>query len=139
MTTTAAVTTSTTHTSPTPRRARAAGLPPGARRMTVTGHTLSLMSAPTTATTLPAWATRPAGVMEPGPSAVGHSDCLVIDCDSCSMIGTTVCADCVVTYLCDRDAADAVIVDVDDVRALHLLADAGLVPSLRHDGAGRHE
>ena len=44
----------------------------------------------------------------------------------------TACTDCVVTYLCDREPHDAVVIDVAEVRALRLLAGAGLVPELRH-------
>jgi hypothetical protein len=48
------------------------------------------------------------------------------------MEGTPVCADCVVTYLCDREPDDAVIIDVVEARALRLLAQGGLAPALRH-------
>jgi hypothetical protein len=58
--------------------------------------------------------------------------CITISCDDCVMQGSTVCTNCVVTYLCDRDPHDAVVIDVAEVRALRLLAGAGLVPELRH-------
>jgi hypothetical protein len=45
---------------------------------------------------------------------------------------TDACDDCIVTFLCDREPRDAVVVDVSEARALRVLADAGLVPSLRH-------
>ena len=48
------------------------------------------------------------------------------------MEGTWACADCVVTFLCDREPDDAVIIDVVEARALRLLADGGLAPALRH-------
>ena len=48
------------------------------------------------------------------------------------MEGTTACTDCVVTFLCEREPGDAVIIDVAEVRALKLLADGGLAPALRH-------
>jgi hypothetical protein len=57
---------------------------------------------------------------------------LVIDCDQCVMQGTDACTDCVVTYICSREPGDAVVVDVQEFRALRLLADSGLVPELRH-------
>lgn len=57
---------------------------------------------------------------------------LTIDCDECVMRHTEACRDCVVTFLLDRDAGEAVIVDVAEVRALRLLADAGLAAPLRH-------
>jgi hypothetical protein len=55
-----------------------------------------------------------------------------IDCDECAMQHTDVCADCVVTFICSRQADEAVIVDVAEVRALRLLGDVGLMPRLRH-------
>lgn len=57
---------------------------------------------------------------------------LVIDCDDC--IGPTVgaCDDCVVTFLCDREPDDALVIDVAEARALRMLADADLAPQLRH-------
>lgn len=57
---------------------------------------------------------------------------LTISCGDCAMEGTDACADCVVTFLCSRDPGDAVVIDVDDVRALRLLERGGLAPSLRH-------
>ena len=59
-------------------------------------------------------------------------DPIVISCDECVMQHTSVCDDCIVTFLCDRDAEDAVVIDVADVRAMRVLATAGLVPELRH-------
>jgi len=55
-----------------------------------------------------------------------------IDCDECSMQGTEACADCVVTFLCQREPGDAIVVDLAEYRALELLAESGLAPSLRH-------
>jgi hypothetical protein len=55
-----------------------------------------------------------------------------ISCDTCAMQGTPTCDDCVVTYLCDHEPGDAVVIDVSEARALRLLADSGLVPRLRH-------
>lgn len=57
---------------------------------------------------------------------------VVIDCDDCTMQHTDACTDCIVTYICDRDVDDAVVIDIADLRAMRLLADAGLVPELRH-------
>jgi hypothetical protein len=57
---------------------------------------------------------------------------LVIDCDDCAHQGTSTCDDCVVTFLLGRSADDAVIIDVAEERAVRLLADAGMVPRLRH-------
>ena len=55
-----------------------------------------------------------------------------IDCDECVMQGTEVCEDCVVTYLVRRRSHEAVVLDLDEERALRRLAGAGLVPRLRH-------
>jgi hypothetical protein len=57
---------------------------------------------------------------------------LVIDCEQCVMQHTEACADCVVTYICSREPGDAVVVDVEEFKALRLLSDSGLVPELRH-------
>jgi len=61
-----------------------------------------------------------------------------ISCDDCTMRATAACDDCVVTYLCGREADDAVTIDLAEERAVRLLADVGLVPRLRHEvrGAG---
>jgi hypothetical protein len=55
-----------------------------------------------------------------------------IDCDGCSMQGTTTCDDCVVTFICGRDPDDAVIIDAAEERAVRMLIRSGLVPDLRH-------
>lgn len=51
------------------------------------------------------------------------------------------CSDCVVTFLCDpsraeKTSATAVVFDLAELRAMKLLAEAGLVPSLRHTATG---
>jgi hypothetical protein len=58
------------------------------------------------------------------------ADSLTIDCLQCTMQHTEACDDCVVTFLLDRDPEDAVVIDADEARAMRLLEDAGLVPSL---------
>ncbi|MDZ4825753.1 MAG: hypothetical protein SGJ13_04715 [Actinomycetota bacterium] len=55
-----------------------------------------------------------------------------IDCGDCVMAGTSACTDCVVTFIVNREPGDAVVVDVDEERALRALGDQGLVPQLRH-------
>ena len=55
-----------------------------------------------------------------------------IDCATCVMQHTAACDDCVVTFICSREPDEAVVIDVDEARALRLLGDAGLVPHLRH-------
>jgi hypothetical protein len=69
---------------------------------------------------------------------------LTISCDTCVMRHTDACADCLVSFLCDPARIDAtstpvtvgrreaVVLDLDEVRAMRLLASAGLVPTLRH-------
>lgn len=57
---------------------------------------------------------------------------LYISCDECAMEGTSACADCVVTFLCERRPGDAIVIDVAEIRALRLLAEGGLAPALRH-------
>jgi hypothetical protein len=55
-----------------------------------------------------------------------------IACDECLMQDTEACADCVVSYICSREPDDAIVIDVEEARAMRLLAGAGLVPWLRH-------
>ena len=55
-----------------------------------------------------------------------------IDCDECALQGSEACGDCVVTYICSREADDALLIDVAEERAIRLLSGAGLVPELRH-------
>jgi hypothetical protein len=55
-----------------------------------------------------------------------------IDCDECRMQHTSACDDCVVTFIVGREPGDAVVIDADEERAVRLLADAGLLPALRH-------
>ena len=57
---------------------------------------------------------------------------LTIDCATCTARHTDACDDCVVTFLCAREPEDAVVVDLDELRALRLLHEAGLAPQLRH-------
>ena len=61
---------------------------------------------------------------------------ITIDCDTCVMRRTEACADCVVTFLVSVEERGAVVVDVNELRALRLLADQGMVPRLRHRRAG---
>ena len=59
------------------------------------------------------------------------TEALTIDCDSCVMRHTSACDDCVVTFICNREPDEAVVIDVGEARAVRLLGDAGLVPRLR--------
>lgn len=65
------------------------------------------------------------------------SDVTVIDCDDCIGPSIGACDDCVVTFLCEREPDDAIVIDVAEERALRMLADADLVPRLRHVRVGR--
>ncbi|MFV0309639.1 MAG: hypothetical protein ACK5OX_18065 [Desertimonas sp.] len=56
---------------------------------------------------------------------------MIISCDDCARQHTATCEDCVVTYLVGADR-HGVEIARDDVRAVRLLAGAGLVPRLRH-------
>jgi len=60
------------------------------------------------------------------------SERFTISCDDCAMQHTDHCDDCVVTFICSREADDAVVIDAEEARALRLLSGAGLLPSLRH-------
>jgi hypothetical protein len=57
---------------------------------------------------------------------------LTISCEECSMRATTACDGCVVTFICDREPDDAIVIDVSEERAIRMLGRSGLVPPLRH-------
>lgn len=57
---------------------------------------------------------------------------ITISCDTCPKRASPTCHDCVVTVVFDHQTADAVVLDLDEQRAVRLLAAAGLVPTLRH-------
>lgn len=58
---------------------------------------------------------------------------LVIDCGQCAQQGTDRCNDCVVTFVLEREPEDAVVIDAHEARAMRLLEEAGLLPSLRFE------
>ena len=60
----------------------------------------------------------------------------VISCDTCVMDGTAACADCVVTHLLAPARREPLEFDEAELRAVEMLAAAGLVPTLRHREAG---
>jgi hypothetical protein len=60
------------------------------------------------------------------------SESFVIDCNECLMQHTSACDDCMVTFLCERDPDEAVVVDASEILAMRRLAEVGLVPALRH-------
>ena len=57
---------------------------------------------------------------------------LTIDCFDCVMRATEACADCVVSFVVDREPGEALVIDADEERAVRMFAKAGLVPRLRH-------
>lgn len=59
-------------------------------------------------------------------------DTITIDCDDCARQHTRTCDECVVTFILSRRPDDAVVVDVDEHRALRRLHAVGLLPALRH-------
>jgi hypothetical protein len=59
-------------------------------------------------------------------------DQMTIDCDECRLEATGACDDCVVTFLLGAERSTAVVIDMAEARAVRLLGDAGLVPTLRH-------
>ena len=61
---------------------------------------------------------------------------LTISCGDCTMQHTSHCDDCVVTFICDREPDDAIVIDAEEERAMRLLIGAGLVPRLRHRRSG---
>ena len=55
-----------------------------------------------------------------------------VDCADCSHRLTSVCDDCIVSFIVGREPEDALVVDADEARAVRLLEQAGLVPGVRH-------
>jgi hypothetical protein len=48
------------------------------------------------------------------------------------MRDTDACGDCVVSFLIDHNPDEAVVLSLEEARAVKLLANAGMVPTLRH-------
>ena len=59
------------------------------------------------------------------------SNSLSISCADCCHKDSATCSDCVVTFLCNREPDDAVVIDVTEARGLRLLQQVGLVPGIR--------
>lgn len=57
---------------------------------------------------------------------------LRIDCDECILQHTDACGDCIVTFLCGVEAEQAVVINMEEARAMRALGEAGLAPPLRH-------
>jgi hypothetical protein len=58
---------------------------------------------------------------------------ITISCSDCALEHTDACADCLVTFLVEREPDDAIVIDAAELRAVRLLARGGLVPKLRHE------
>jgi hypothetical protein len=59
---------------------------------------------------------------------------ITISCSDCTLEHTQACADCLFTFLVEREPDDAIVIDAAELRAVRLLARGGLVPDLRHAG-----
>ena len=86
---------------------------------------------------MPPTAAVPIAVRVSAPGLKSHrppdtSEAFTIDCADCRHRGTTVCEDCVVSFIVGRRPEDAVVVDAGEARAVRLLEQAGLVPGVRH-------
>jgi hypothetical protein len=57
---------------------------------------------------------------------------LRIGCDDCAMTGTSACDDCLVTFVHTLGEPEAVVLDLEEHRAMRRLQSAGLVPASRH-------
>ncbi len=57
---------------------------------------------------------------------------VTISCHDCVLESSAACEDCVVSFVLERDADDALVIDAAEARAVRLLAGVGLVPELRH-------
>lgn len=64
--------------------------------------------------------------------SIASGESFSISCETCVRRDSDQCGDCVVTFICGREPGDAVIIDVEELRAMRMLHDAGLVPELRH-------
>ncbi|MEZ5167864.1 MAG: hypothetical protein R2695_15790 [Acidimicrobiales bacterium] len=60
-----------------------------------------------------------------------RAESLVIDCAICVARETDVCDDCAVSYLVGHETGTPVVLDGEERRAVAVLAEAGLVPSVR--------
>lgn len=57
---------------------------------------------------------------------------LEISCETCVMRASAACDDCVVSFFCDESGSSAVVLNLEEQRNLRMLANAGMVPTLRH-------
>ena len=85
--------------------------------------------APTSAPPSPVPVPTPVG--RPSPPATSQQ-AFTIDCADCRHRQTSVCDDCVVSFIVGRAPDDAIVIDADEARAVRLLELAGLIPGSRH-------
>ncbi len=69
-------------------------------------------------------------------AAADERPVLMISCDTCIMRQTDACNDCMMSVLCDVEESGAVVLNLQELRDIRLLAQAGLVPTLRHRAVG---
>jgi hypothetical protein len=110
---------------------------PGGRIVPTITVPTALPTAPPTAAPLAVPSAVPTAVPLPMPQtrsfpSTGVAEAFTIDCAECAHRHTTVCDDCVVSFIVDRHPDDAIVVDADEARAVRLLEQAGLVPGVRH-------
>jgi len=55
-----------------------------------------------------------------------------ISCETCIMRASAACDDCVVSFFCNESSESAVVLNLEEQRTLRMLANAGMVPTLRH-------
>ncbi len=72
----------------------------------------------------------------PQSSSSADQPVLMISCDTCIMKDSNACGDCMMSVLCDMPESGAVILNLQELREIRLLAQAGLVPTLRHRAVG---
>ncbi len=71
-----------------------------------------------------------------GEASPADEPVLVISCDTCVMANSSACDDCMMSVLCEPRDTGAVVLSLSELRDIRLLAQAGLVPTLRHRAVG---
>jgi hypothetical protein len=64
-----------------------------------------------------------------GDNEIDDPVAVTIDCGDCVLQHTNACKGCLVSFVLDREPGDAVVIDLEEARALRLLNRAGLVPT----------
>jgi hypothetical protein len=55
-----------------------------------------------------------------------------ISCNDCVRYQSEHCSDCLVTFICDRQPGDALVIDASEAIAVRMLSRAGLVSDLKY-------